>query len=272
MAYLQGDARSLITVPHLAAMRRRGERITMLTCYDATFASLLDRAGVDIAFIGDSLGNVLQGHSNTLPVDINDIAYHTACVARGTRRCMIVADIPFGCLDSPEKTYGHAVQLIRSGAHMVKLEGGAFLSSTIRFLVERSIPVCAHIGLTPQSIHALGGFTVQGKTDVAAACLIKDAQAVEAAGAQLLVLEAVPSGVAATITDQIQIPTIGIGAGLGCSGQVLVLHDMLGISPGKTPRFVKNFMNGQQSIESAIQSFVRDVREGIFPGEEHCYR
>ncbi|SIT50927.1 putative 3-methyl-2-oxobutanoate hydroxymethyltransferase [Paraburkholderia piptadeniae] len=163
MAYLRDEARSVITVPHLIAMRRRGERITMLTCYDATFAALLDRAGVDIAFIGDSLGNVLQGHSNTLPVDINDIAYHTACVARGTRRCMIVADIPFGCLGSPEKTYGHAVQLIRSGAHMVKLEGGAFLSSTIRFLVERSIPVCAHIGLTPQSVHALGGLPCKAR-------------------------------------------------------------------------------------------------------------
>ncbi|MEM5346149.1 3-methyl-2-oxobutanoate hydroxymethyltransferase [Paraburkholderia azotifigens] len=269
---MQNGAHSIVTVPHLEAMRRRGERITMLTCYDATFASVLDRVGVDIAFIGDSLGNVLQGHSNTIPVGITDIAYHTACVARGTRRCLILADIPFGCLGSPEKTYEHAVQLMRSGAHMVKLEGGAFLSGTIRFLVERSIPVCAHIGLTPQSIHALGGFTVQGRTDVAAAGLIKDAQAVEAAGAQLLVLEAVPSGVAATITDQIQIPTIGIGAGPRCSGQVLVLHDMLGISLGKPPRFVKNFMDGQQCVESAIQAFVREVRQGIFPSEEHCYR
>lgn len=272
MTYLQqDDNRPVVTVPRLHTMRKNGEKITMLTCYDATFAALLDRAGVDIVFIGDSLGNVVQGHSTTLPVSIAEIVYHTACVARGAKRSLIVADIPFGYVNSPEATYESAVQLMRAGANMVKLEGGAWLAETIGFLVERSIPVCAHIGLTPQSVHSLGGFSVQGKTEAAAATLIEDARSLQAAGAQLLVIEAVPARVATAITDQLHIPTIGIGAGPDCSGQVLVLHDMLGIFTGKRPRFVKNFMDGQSSIQGAVEAFVREVRNGTFPSDQYTY-
>jgi 3-methyl-2-oxobutanoate hydroxymethyltransferase len=271
MAYLQETSRNAITVPKLQAMRAAGEKIAMLTCYDASFAALLDRAGVDVMLIGDSLGNVLQGHSTTLPVTLADIAYHTACVARGNKSALVVADLPFGTLGTPEQTYANAVQLMRAGAQMVKMEGGEWLADTVRFLVDRSIPVCAHLGLTPQSVHAFGGFKVQGKTDAAASQMKRDALALQDAGAQLLVIEAVPTLLAREVTEQVAIPTIGIGAGLDCSGQVLVLHDMLGIFPGKRPRFVKDFMQGQPSILAAVEAYVRAVREKSFPGAEHMF-
>lgn len=271
MAYLQETARNAITVPRLQAMREAGERIVMLTCYDASFSALLDRAGVDVMLIGDSLGNVLQGHSTTLPVTLADIAYHTASVARGNKSALIVADMPFGTIGSREEAYANAVQLMRAGAQMVKIEGGEWLADTVRFLVERAIPVCGHVGLTPQSVHAFGGFKVQGKTDAAAAQMRRDALALQEAGAQLLVIEAVPTLLAREVTEQVTIPTIGIGAGIDCSGQVLVLHDMLGIFPGKRPRFVKDFMNGQPSIFAAVEAYVRAVRDGSFPGPEHTF-
>jgi len=271
MTYLQETSRSTITVPKLQAMREAGERIVMLTCYDASFAALLDRAGVDVMLIGDSLGNVLQGHSTTLPVTLDDIAYHTASVARGNKSALIVADMPFGTIGSREETYANAVRLMRAGAQMVKIEGGEWLAETVRFLVERSIPVCGHVGLTPQSVHAFGGFKVQGKTDAAAEQMRRDALALQDAGAQLLVIEAVPTLLARDVTAKLAIPTIGIGAGIDCSGQVLVLHDMLGVFHGKRPRFVKDFMQGQPSIFAAVEAYVHAVRDGSFPGPEHTF-
>jgi len=271
MSYLQETERRAMTVPRLQHMREVGEKITMLTCYDASFAALLDRAGVDTVLIGDSLGNVLQGHTTTLPVSIEDVAYHTACVARGNRLALVVADLPFGTYGTPAEAFANAVKLMKAGAQMVKLEGGAWLADTVRFLVERAVPVCAHVGLTPQSVHAFGGFKVQGKTEAAAEQMKRDARALEQAGAQLIVLEAVPATLGADVTRMLSIPTIGIGAGVECSGQVLVLHDMLGVFPGKRPRFVKDFMEGQPSIEAAILAYVRAVKEGTFPASEHTF-
>ncbi|TDG08874.1 3-methyl-2-oxobutanoate hydroxymethyltransferase [Paraburkholderia guartelaensis] len=271
MTYLQETSRSAVTVPKLQAMRDAGERIAMLTCYDASFSALCDRAGVDTVLIGDSLGNVLQGHTTTLPVTIDDIAYHTACVARAQTRALIIADLPFGTFGTPEDAFANSVKLMRAGAQMVKIEGGEWLAPTVKMLVERAVPVCAHIGLTPQSVHAFGGFKVQGKSDAAATQMIRDALALQDAGAQLVVIEAVPAALGAEVTKQLRIPTIGIGAGVDCSGQVLVLHDMLGIFPGKRPRFVKDFMTGQPDIESAVRAYVQAVKEGTFPGPEHVF-
>ncbi|MFM0499492.1 3-methyl-2-oxobutanoate hydroxymethyltransferase [Paraburkholderia caffeinilytica] len=271
MTYLQEASRSAITVPKLQAMRDAGEKITMLTCYDASFAALLDRSGVDVLLIGDSLGNVLQGQTTTLPVTLTDIAYHTASVARAQPSALVVADLPFGTYGTPEDAFRSSVELMRAGAQMVKLEGGEWLAETVRFLVERSIPVCAHIGLTPQSVHAFGGFKVQGKTDAGASQMLRDALAVQNAGAQLVVIEAVPTLLGSEVTKQLRIPTIGIGAGPDCSGQVLVLHDMLGIFPGKRPRFVKDFMQGQANIQAAVEAYVRAVKDGSFPGPEHTF-
>jgi 3-methyl-2-oxobutanoate hydroxymethyltransferase len=252
-------------------MREAGEKIAMLTCYDASFATLLDSAGVDSLLIGDSLGNVLQGQATTLPVTLNDIAYHTACVARAQPAALIIADLPFGTYGTPADAFASAVQLVRAGAQMVKLEGGEWLGETVRFLVDRAIPVCAHVGLTPQSVHAFGGFKVQGKTEAAAGRLLRDSRALQDAGAQLIVMEAIPPRLGAEVTKQLKIPTIGIGAGVDCSGQVLVLHDMLGIFPGKRPRFVKDFMEGQSSILAAIEAYVREVKDGLFPAAEHTF-
>jgi 3-methyl-2-oxobutanoate hydroxymethyltransferase len=271
MTYLQETSRNAVTVPKLQAMREAGERIAMLTCYDASFAALLDRAGVDVLLIGDSLGNVLQGQTTTLPVSLTDIAYHTACVARARPSALVVADLPFGTYGTPQAAFASSVELMRAGAQMVKLEGGEWLADTVRFLVERAVPVCGHVGLTPQSVHAFGGFKVQGKTEAGATQLLRDARAVQDAGAQLLVMEAMPSALGAEVTQQLRIPTIGIGAGVDCSGQVLVLHDMLGIFPGKRPRFVKDFMEGQPSIHAAVQAYVRAVKDGSFPAAEHTF-
>jgi 3-methyl-2-oxobutanoate hydroxymethyltransferase len=271
MTYLQEASRSAITVPKLQTMRDAGERIAMLTCYDASFAALLDRAGVDVLLIGDSLGNVLQGQSTTLQVSLADIAYHTASVARARTSALVVADLPFGTYGTSEDAFRSSVELMRAGAQMVKLEGGEWLAQTVRFLVDRSIPVCAHVGLTPQSVHAFGGFKVQGKTEAGASQLLRDSLAMQAAGAQLIVMEAIPSQLASEVTKQLRIPTIGIGAGVDCSGQVLVLHDMLGIFPGKRPRFVKDFMQGQPGILAAVQAYVGAVKDGSFPGPEHTF-
>ena len=273
-SYLQpGDAarRKKITLNRLATMRRDGEKIAMLTCYDASFATLMDRCGIDVMLVGDSLGMVCQGHDSTLPVTLDEIAYHTACVARAQAAAMLVSDMPFATYGLPEHAFEHAARLMRCGAQMIKLEGGAWLVPTVRFLVERGIPVCAHLGLTPQSVHQLGGYKVQGKTTDAAAQLQADALALQSAGASLLVLEAIPATLAAQVTAALTIPTIGIGAGVDCSGQVLVMHDLLGVFPGHQARFVKNFMQGQTSIADAFSAYVNAVKKQSFPGAEHSF-
>ncbi len=260
------------TLTALKAMRGKGEKIAVLTCYDASFAALLEAQGVDALLVGDSLGMVLQGHETTLPVTLTDMVYHTACVARGSKQAFIISDMPFGTFQiSPEKTFEHAAQLMAAGAQMVKLEGGAAMVETVRFLTSRGIPVCGHIGLTPQSVHQLGGYRVQGKESAAAQQLLQDALALELAGAGMLVLEAVPAALAAEITAQLTIPTVGIGAGAACSGQVLVLHDMLDAFPGKKARFVKNYMQGASSIAAAVANYVAEVKAGSFPAQEHSF-
>ncbi len=271
MSYL--DNSRPVTLTELARMRAEGEKIAVLTCYDASFAALLDRCGVDVLLVGDSLGNVLQGHASTLPVTLEQMAYHTGCVARGAKRPFIVADMPFGSYqESPAQAMRSAVPLMAAGAQMVKLEGGAYMAETVRFLVERGVPVCAHIGLTPQSVHQLGGYRVQGRTDAGARQMKDDAAALQQAGAALIVLEMVPAPLAAEITHSLtSMATIGIGAGQDCHGQVLVLHDMLGVYPGKKARFVKNFMQGAASIDDAVKAYVKAVKNGSFPGPEHCY-
>lgn len=260
-----------VTVTSLQALRDAGEKIAMLTCYDASFAALMDRCGVEVLLVGDSLGMVCQGHASTLPVSVADIAYHTACVARGNQTAFLIADMPFGSYATPDSAFASAVQLMQAGAQMVKIEGGAWLADTIRFLTERAVPVCAHLGLTPQSVHQLGGYKVQAKTAEAAEQLKADALTLQAAGASILVLEAIPSTLGKQVTEQLAIPTIGIGAGPDCSGQVLVMHDMLGAFPGRKARFVKNFMEGQGSIEAAVRAYVAAVKEKSFPSAEHCF-
>jgi 3-methyl-2-oxobutanoate hydroxymethyltransferase len=252
-------------------MARTGEKIAMLTCYDASFAALLDRAGVDAMLVGDSLGMVIGGHASTLPVTLEDMVYHTRCVAMRAKAALVIADLSFGSYQaSPQQAYGSAARLMAAGAQMVKLEGGAWLAPTIEFLVMRGIPVCGHLGLQPQSVNRLGGYKVQGKTEESARELRDDACRLAAAGVALLVLEMVPAALATELTAELSVPTIGIGAGPGCSGQVLVLYDMLGIYPGKPMRFVRNFMAGSTGIETAVTAFVQAVKDGSFPGPEHC--
>ncbi len=260
------------TLTTLQNMRGKDEKIAVLTCYDASFATLLENNGVDVLLVGDSLGMVIQGRESTLPVTIEQMAYHTACVAAGAQQAFIIADMPFGTSQfSARETFSHAVQLMQAGAEMVKLEGGVEMAETIHFLTSRGIPVCAHIGLTPQSVHQLGGYRVQGRGDAAAQRLREDALALQQAGAGMIVMEAVPAVLATDITQHLSIPTIGIGAGAGCSGQVLVLHDMLGIYPGKKARFVKDFMPGAGSIVQAVANYVAEVKSGAFPTVEHSF-
>jgi 3-methyl-2-oxobutanoate hydroxymethyltransferase len=271
MTYLASN--KPITLPELGRMKKDGEKIAMLTGYDASFAALEDRCGVDVILVGDSLGNVLQGKTSTLPVTIEHMVYHTECVGHIVQRPMVVADMPFGSYyESPEQAIRNAVRLMAAGAEMVKLEGGQVMADIVHFLTARGIPVCAHIGLTPQSVHALGGYRVQGRGDEGAARMKADAAALEQAGAALMVLEMVPAPLAGEITRQLTAcATIGIGAGKDCDGQVLVLHDMLGVYPGKKGRFVKDFMVEAQSIDGAVIAYVKAVKDGSFPGPEHCY-
>lgn len=266
------DDRTPLTVPALADAHRSGHRLAMLTAYDAGFARVFDAAGVDVILVGDSLGMVVQGHGSTLPVTVDDIAYHTSSVARGLTRALLVADLPFQSDATPERALDASTQLLQAGAAMVKLEGAGHKLEVIRFLVEREIPVCAHLGLTPQSVLRLGGYRVQGRDDADAARLRSDAAAVADAGAAMLVLECVPSSLAAAITAASRIPTIGIGAGPECSGQVLVLHDMLGLHSGhRRPKFVKDFLVDGGSVEGAARAFVAAVRDGSFPAAAHSY-
>ena len=261
-----------ISLTTLHKMTQDGDKISMLTCYDASFAAVLDAAGVDVLLIGDSLGMVLQGHDSTLPVTMRDVQYHTTCVARGSKRAFVIADMPFGSFQvSPAQTFENAAQLLAAGAQMVKIEGGETMADTMAFMTARGIPVCGHLGLTPQSVHQFGGDRVQGKTESQAERLISDAKMLEDAGAGMIVLELIPAALAREVTSQLHIPTIGIGAGVDCSGQVLVLHDMLDVFPGRKPKFVKNFLRGQGSIQGAVAAYVSEVKAKTFPGHEHSF-
>lgn len=261
-----------LTQADLAKLYAAGEKVVMFTCYDASFARLLDGAGVESLLIGDSLGNVVQGHDTTLPVTVADIAYHTAAVKRGSDRAFIIADMPFGSYqESPEQAFRNAVTLMAAGAQMVKLEGGQDMARTVEFLTQRGIPVCGHLGLTPQSVHALGGYKVQGKGEAAAQRLKDDALALQNAGATMLVLEAIPAVLAGEVTAGLAIITIGIGAGKDCSGQVLVVHDAFDIPPGKKAKFVRNFMAGASSIADAASLAVAAIKDGSYPAPEHTY-
>jgi 3-methyl-2-oxobutanoate hydroxymethyltransferase len=262
------EQRKPVTLHRLREMHAAGEPISMLTCYDASFAAVLDGAGVDCLLVGDSLGMVLQGRASTLPVTLQETAYHVGCVARGNKTAWLIGDLPFGSYqESKEQALRSAVALMQAGAHMVKLEGGGWTAETVSFLVERGIPVCGHLGLTPQSVHALGGYRIQGREDAGAATLRAHARALADAGASMLVFELMPSKVAKEITEALPIPVIGIGAGVGCSGQVLVLHDMLGVTRGRLPRFVRNFMEGAPSVQAAIEAYVAAVKARRYPDD-----
>jgi 3-methyl-2-oxobutanoate hydroxymethyltransferase len=273
----QPPSRKPVTLPRLADMRAEGEKIAMLTAYDATFAAVADAAGVDCLLVGDSLGMVCQGMTSTVGVSLESVRYHTECVARGLARAQgaawLISDLPFGTYqESREQAIRSAIALMQSGAQMVKLEGGGWTIDIVRFLVERGVPVCAHLGLTPQTVSALGGYRVQGRSEEAAAQLIKDSLALEEAGAALLVLEMVPATLASDLSGGLRkCATIGIGAGQGLAGQVLVLHDMLGINLGKSPKFVRNFMAGSDSVFSALAAYVHAVKSRTFPDKTHAW-
>lgn len=267
------NTRKKVTGPGLMGMKAAADKIAMLTCYDACFATLLEQAGVDVLLVGDSLGMVLGGMDSTLPVTMEQMEYHTRCVAAGSTKTLILTDMPFGSYQKcPEQAYENAARLMAAGAQMVKLEGGRWLASTVRYLAERDIPVCAHLGLTPQSVHAIGGYKVQGKGDAAGQALLDTSLLMQESGASLMLYEMIPCDLAETITQTLSIPTIGIGAGNGCDGQVLVLHDMLNVFPGKKARFVRNFMEGASSIEGAVSAYVRAVKDKSFPGPEHVFK
>ncbi|WP_372748618.1 3-methyl-2-oxobutanoate hydroxymethyltransferase [Litorivivens sp.] len=259
-----------ISPQSLLAKKANGEKFAVLTAYDATFARAVDQAGIDVILVGDSLGNVLQGHTSTLPVTVDDMCYHTACVNRGTETALIVSDLPFGSYNTIDDTLRNATALMQSGAHMVKLEGGQWLAESISLLTERGIPVCGHLGLTPQSVNTLGGFKVQGRDEVSARRMITDAKTLEDAGASLLVIECVPTELGERISEALSIPVIGIGAGPKTDAQVLVLHDLLGISR-RLPKFVKNFLTEAADIPDALTRYREAVERGEFPGPEHSF-
>ena len=261
-----------LTLKDLAKKYAAKEKITMVTVYDSSFAAAAEQAGVDILFIGDSLGMTVQGHDSPLPVTVDDMVYHTRAVVRGSKQGFVIGDLPFGAYhESPAQAFRNAAQLMMAGANMVKLEGGSVMAEVVNFLTQRGIPVCGHLGLTPQSYNALGGFRVQGKSDEAAQRLISDAKMLQSAGMSMVVLEAVPATLGTDVTASLSIPTIGIGAGPDCSGQVLLAYDLLDIFPGKKAKFVKNFMATGGSVSAAFANFVKEVKDGTFPGPEHCY-
>jgi len=273
--YVQNEAppRKPVTVPSLHAMKAAGQRIVVLTAYDASLAWQLEAAGVDVALVGDSLGMVVQGHASTLPVTLDHMVYHTAAVARGLRSTLLVADLPFMADRDVAHAMEAATRLVgEAGAAMVKIEGAApHILEITAALNARAIPVCAHVGLTPQSVHQFGGFRIQGRDEAAAERILAEAKAVQDAGAALLVLEGVPSSLGQRVSQALRIPVIGIGAGAHCDGQVLVIHDMLGITPGKRPKFSKDFLAGRGSVAEAIAAYAADVRSGAFPAPEHCF-
>jgi 3-methyl-2-oxobutanoate hydroxymethyltransferase len=262
-----------VTVPRLQELKGRGEKIVALTAYDASFAAQCDAAGVDLVLVGDSLGMVVQGRASTLPVTLDEIVYHTTAVARGLGTALLVADLPFMTYRDADTALRSSARLIaEGGAAMVKLEGSGHVLDAIRALDRHDIPVCAHLGLTPQSVHKFGGYRVQGRSKSAAERVLAEAHEVEDAGADLLVLECVPAELAGQITRELQIPTIGIGAGVQCDGQILVIYDMLGITPGRRPRFSKDFLSGHDSVVAAMRAYARAVRHGDFPGAEHSFQ
>ena len=261
-----------LTLKDLAKKFEAKEKITMVTIYDASFAAVAEQAGVDILFIGDSLGMTVQGHDSPLPVTVEDMVYHTRAVVRGSKQGFVIGDLPFGAYhESPAQAFRNAAQLKMAGANMVKLEGGAVMAEAVEFLTKRGIPVCGHLGLTPQSYNALGGFRVQGKSDEAAQRLINDAKTLQSAGMSMVVLEAIPATLGKEVTASLNVPTMGIGAGPDCSGQVLLAYDLLDIFPGKKAKFVKNFMATGGNVSAAFANFVKEVKDGTFPGPEHCY-
>lgn len=260
-----------ITSSTLIKYKQQGQKFTSITAYDASFASAFDSEGVEVLLVGDSLGMVLQGHKDTLPVTVADVAYHTRCVSRGIENALLIADMPFMSYSTAEQAMENATSLMQAGANMVKVEGGDWLLDTVNQLTERGIPVCAHLGLTPQSVHLFGGFKVQGRDEANAQRIINDAIALEKAGAQLLVVECIPALLAKKITQALSIPVIGIGAGADTDGQILVMHDVLGISSGYIPKFSKNYLAQTGEIRSAIQTYRKEVAKGIFPSDEHSF-
>lgn len=260
------------TLSHLRDFKKNAEKIAVLTAYDATFARLQEQAGTEIILIGDSLGMVCQGRDTTLPVTVDEMVYHTASVARGTEQAFLIADMPFMSHVSKEQTLINAGRLMaEGGAQMVKLEGGTEIEPLVRALSEQGIPVCAHLGLLPQSVHRLGGYKVQGRDEGSAVRILNDARVLESAGAEMLVLECVPATLGRAVTSDLTIPVIGIGAGADTDGQVLVMHDMLGLTPGKRPRFCANFMTGADSVQMAFERYVSAVKSGVFPNAEQQY-
>jgi 3-methyl-2-oxobutanoate hydroxymethyltransferase len=276
MIYKQLQQRGMdqppVNVSTLRRMKEENEPIACITAYDASFAALVDQAGNDLVLVGDSLGMVVQGHDTTVPVTVDDIIYHSHLVARGLSRAFLVADMPFMSYTSPDQALENSVRLMQEGsAMMVKLEGGSSQVAIVEYLAKHDIPVCAHIGLKPQSVHKIGGFKVQGRGNKQAAQMLEDAVALQEAGADIVLLECVPNEVGATVTEALEVPVIGIGAGPEVDGQILVLYDVLGITQGRMPRFVKNFMDGNGSIDTALQAYVRAVKEGVYPAPEHCF-
>ncbi|HHQ4671680.1 TPA: 3-methyl-2-oxobutanoate hydroxymethyltransferase [Aeromonas veronii] len=262
---------SKITTASLLKMKQEGQKFTAITAYDATFAKLFDDEGAHVLLIGDSLGMVLQGGQDTLAVNMDEMVYHTRCVARGASKALVVADMPFMSYATPEQTYHNAARLMAAGARMVKMEGGDWLCDSIRHLTRNGVPVCGHLGLTPQSVHVFGGFKVQGRDEFQAQEIYRQALELQAAGIQLLVLECVPTALAERITKALRIPVIGIGAGPATDGQILVMHDAFGVTSGYVPKFTKNFLAETGDVRAAIRLYVQQVSEGSFPGPEHCF-
>ncbi|MFM5743590.1 3-methyl-2-oxobutanoate hydroxymethyltransferase [Aeromonas veronii] len=262
---------SKITTASLLKMKQEGQKFTAITAYDATFAKLFDDEGAHVLLIGDSLGMVLQGGQDTLAVNMDEMVYHTRCVARGASKALVVADMPFMSYATPEQTYQNAARLMAAGARMVKMEGGDWLCDSIRHLTRNGVPVCGHLGLTPQSVHVFGGFKVQGRDEFQAQEIYRQALELQAAGIQLLVLECVPTALAERITKALRIPVIGIGAGPTTDGQILVMHDAFGVTSGYVPKFTKNFLAETGDVRAAIRLYVQQVSEGSFPGPEHCF-
>ncbi len=261
-----------VTLDSLRRMKESGEKVACLTAYDASFATAVDLAGTDLVLVGDSLGMVIQGHDTTVPVTVEQMTYHTRCVARGVQRAFLAVDMPFGSYSLPEPAFANAARLMQDGgAAMVKLEGGALQVRTVEFLASRDIPVCAHIGLTPQSIHKLGGYKVRGRDEAAARQMLADAHALQEAGADIVLLECVPSALGKAIAAALAVPVIGIGAGPDVNGQILVLYDILGVTPGRKPRFARNYLADAGSIDAALKLFVASVKDGSYPAPEHCF-
>ena len=262
-----------MTVPEVRSMKERGEKLVCLTTYDYCFARILDEAGIDLLLVGDSLGSVVQGHDSTLPVTVDDIIYHTRAVIRGRRRALVVSDMPFMTfqlgVDEAKRNAGRLIQ--EGGAESVKLEGGVTQAATIEALVKMGVPVMGHVGLTPQSVHQFGGYRIQGRGEADARAILDDAMAVEQSGAFAMVLEGIPVQLAREITQRVSIPTVGIGAGMHCDGQILVVHDMLGLFDDFTPKFVKRYANLKETVGGAVRSYMEEVRTAAFPAEEHTF-